>query len=153
MVHEGLITPDAKGLIDFDAALLAIAENQDPGKGGKQTPVEGTFYEHRTRKEAALARLREIEASEKEGILVNVEDLRRDIAKLFVDIKARLRAIPSKTAGEVYHTALSAKGEKEGKAAIFKKLQVEIDEALLELSQWKPSKTVKGVVDEKHKIH
>lgn len=37
MVREGLIIPDAKGRIDLDLALTAIAANRDPVKGGKQT--------------------------------------------------------------------------------------------------------------------
>lgn len=137
MVNEGLITPDAKGLIDFDDALQAIAENRDPGKGGKQTPVEGTFYEHRTRKEAALARLREIEASEKEGSLVNAEELRLNLAKLFVDVKTQIRAIAPKVTQEIAHLKISKTG-RELTTAIEGLLRLEHDAALLQLSQWRP---------------
>lgn len=112
-----------------------IAANRDPVKGGKQAPVEGTFHEHRTRKEAALARLRSLEADEKAGSLVSVEDVRRELARAATICKSRLRQVPSSLAGEIFHTAKSSKTPREGTAQIFTLLQKAIDEALTELSQ------------------
>lgn len=144
MIAEGLITPGAKGLIDLDAALLAIAANRDPGKGGKQTPVEGSFYEHRTRKESALANLRELEAAEKKGSLVNAELLRLEFARLFTDVKTRVRAIAPKIAQEVAHLKTSKSG-RELTTAIEGLLRVEHDAALFQLSQWRPQSSGKNL--------
>ena len=146
MIQEGLITPDARGLSDLDEALTAIAANRDPAKGGKQAPVvEGTFHEHRTRKEAALARLREFEAAEKEQALVNAEDIQRELKNVFTIVRQNLRAIPAKAAGELCHIARSTPG-RQGEVQVMTLLLKEIDQVLLELSQWTPETNKKGRV-------
>lgn len=138
MVREGLITPDSKGRIDLDAALVAIAANRDPARGGKQTPVNESFHEARTRKERALATLREIEADEAAGRLVDAEEVQQAFVSMITTARTRLRAIPSKVAGELYHVGKVSKNQREGAAEIQKKLLAEVDEALQELSEYKP---------------
>ena len=134
MVKQGLFTPNSSGKIDLDLALQRIAENRDESRGGVQPPSTETFNEARCRKERALASLRELEASEKKGTLVDVEGVRLELARVAVTLKTRLRSVPSAVAQEVFHLALNAKTERQGVAQIFTLLQKTIDEALLELS-------------------
>ncbi len=122
------------GLIDPVDADRRIADNKDLSRGGKQAPSTETFSEARARKERALASLREIEALEKKGTLVDAESVRYELAKAFTVCKSRLRQIPPSLSGEIFHTARSAKSEREGQALIFSALQKAIDEALTELS-------------------
>lgn len=124
-----------------DAAIEKAANPAYTKTLGRPAKDRGpnNYAEAAMREKHFKALLAELDLKEREASLVNAEDLRRELAKLFTDVKSRLRAIPSKTAGEVYHMALSAQGEKEGKMAISKKLLAEIDEALGELSKWKPS--------------
>lgn len=144
MVQEGLIVPDSKGLIDLDTAITTIAANRDPARGGKRTPIEAdeTFSEARSRKETALANLRELEADEKRGELVSAENIRFELKNLFTVIRQNLRAIPAKTAQEVCHIARSKPG-RTGEVAVMNLLLKELDQVLLELSQWKPEATKK----------
>lgn len=139
MVQEGLIVPDSKGLIDLDTAITTIAANRDPARGGKRTPIEAdeSFSEARTRKETALANLREIEAAEKRGELVNAREYNDLHILMIVAAKTRLRSIPITVAGEVAHLGKTLNG-RAAMSAISKLLLTAIDSALLELSQWKP---------------
>lgn len=145
MEKAGLIGADGYGKIDLDEAIKAIADNYDPARGGKQGATrEGSFYEARTRKEAALANLREIEFAEKRGELVNAADMKRELARLFVSMKTRLRAIPSKNAQAIAHLKMEIKSARDLMAAIQTLLLKDIDEALEEISHWNLSET-KGV--------
>jgi len=121
-------------------------------KSGKRSPLQKdeNFHAARTRKEKALADLRQLEAAEKRGQLVDAEAYNRLHGEHILAAKARLRAIPSKCAQEVAALKLSKKG-RELTAAVQKLLLREIDAALEELSKWKPkgktttkSKTKKG---------
>lgn len=147
MEKAGLITTDEDGKIDFNEALKAIADNYDPARGGRHaTPREGSFYEERTRKERALANLREIEFAEKRSELVNAADMKRELARLFVNLKTRLRAIPTKSAQSLAHLKMENKSPRELMATIQTLLLRDIDEALEEISHWDLSET-KGVKD------
>lgn len=87
-------------------------------------------------------KIKELKRMEIEGKLINADDLKLEFAKLFTDVKERLRGIPTRLAGEIYNLVLNAKNEREGQTVVFTKLTQEIDEALKELSQWKSKKEV-----------
>lgn len=82
-------------------------------------------------------KLKELARKKQEGILVDAEDLRRELAKLFTDVKTRVRGIAPKCAQEVAHMK-GSKGGRELITAIEALLKKEHDGALEELSKWKP---------------
>lgn len=136
------------GLIDPVDADRRVAENKSPIHGGKRPLVEPdeSFSEARARKERALANLREIEAAEKRGELVNAREYNDIHILMIVAAKTRLRSIPTTVAGEVAHMGKTLNG-RAAMSAISKLLLTAIDSALLELSQWKPERRYDG--DEK----
>lgn len=139
MVKQGLFTPNSSGKIDLDLALQRITENKDESRGGKQAPVSLTFQEARTLKETALARLRQLEADEKENLLVNVDEIRFYFADVITVTKTRLRAVPVAIAQEAAHIGRTQPG-RAGEVAIMKLMLESIDDALRELTQWQPER-------------
>ncbi|HBG47548.1 MAG TPA: hypothetical protein DDW94_11255 [Deltaproteobacteria bacterium] len=129
------------GLIDPVDADRRVAENKNPIHGGKRPVVEPdeTFNEARTRKERALASLRELEADEKSRTLVNVDEIRFYFADVATTVKTRLRSIPASVAQECAHMGKTLEG-RAAAVAIMKLLTTAIDDALRELVQWQPKR-------------
>lgn len=151
MIKEGLIIPDSKGLIDLQEATTTIVANRDPVRGGKRTPItsDESFSEARSRKERALADMRELETAEKKGELLNAEEVMAALAEVFIVVKERLRSIPARMANEIYYIAKSTQNEREAIAKIFEALLKDIDDTLLELSRFRPPTSRKGGVKKK----
>ena len=129
-----------QGKVDYAASKKLIDDNADPSsakfsKDGDNPHI--TFSEARTAKEAARAKLAQIEVGEKEGALIDAEILRSKLAALFTDIKTRVRAIAPKCAQEIARMKITGTDEREISVAVQKILGKEHDEALLELSIWK----------------
>lgn len=142
MIKEGIVTPEADGSFDVSTARAEMKANLSAVHGGRRTsciPVE-SFSEARTRKEKALADLREMESAVMRGELVDANELRHELATVFTVVKQSLRSIPAKVAQEVFHIALNAKEERTGVAAIFKLMLKEIDAVLTELSKYRVAK-------------
>lgn len=134
LVAQGVITL-TDGMVDPEAADSQIADYaaQMHPKGEKG---EQSLAEWRRRELKVKCALKQMELDTERGLLVDAEELKAELARLFIDIKSILRAIPSKTAGELVHMARNAKTDREGMAAVSTLLLKEIDAALTTLSQW-----------------
>jgi len=110
-----------------------------PAKGGADTS-RLSYTQAATLEKKFSAALKKLDLEEREGTLINAEELRRELMALFATIKKRLRAIPSKITPEVFGLAKAAKGQRAGCAKINKRLLSEIDDALQELSEYKVNK-------------
>jgi len=140
-LHDGLIDP-----AEADAAVAAAG---DPARdayrrlGRKGRPVEagsGSGSEYRkaaTAEKHWSALLKRIAYEEKQGELVNAEELRHELTKLFTTIRTRIRSIAPKCAQEIAHLKVSKMKNKELIAAIQAILKKEHDDALSELSQYR----------------
>jgi len=121
-------------------ATINPAYEKRPGRpvseGGSEATGGMSYKEAATKEKIWKAALAKMDAEEREGKLLDAEELQRELMALFATIKKRLRAIPSKTAPEVYGLAKAAKTQRAGCAKINRRLLAEIDDALLELSQW-----------------
>lgn len=156
LVSSGIINL-VNGKVDPLQADGAIMGQSDPARDDyrkmKGRPVDaGTgagspYRQAATAEKYWKAKLAELEVKVREGELVNAAEYDRLHAEMVVAAKTRLRAIPVQVAQELFHMATTAQSEREGRAEIFKKLLAEIDNALLELSQWKPSSKKKREVD------
>lgn len=109
------------------ASSLPPGQSQDHG---------ASFASSRAAKEFITASLKKLDLEERRGQMINAEDLKAEFAKLFVDIKTRIRAIASKIAQEVAHLKLNSRNEKSVTVDVQKIIMAECDEALKELSNW-----------------
>jgi len=143
LVKSGVIILE-DGKVNPEQADAAIEATINPGyakrpgrpaKGGADT-ARLSYTEAATLEKKFSAALKKLDLEEREGTLINAAELQRELMALFATIKKRLRAIPSKTAPEVYGLAKAAKTQRAGCAKINRRLLAEIDDALLELSQW-----------------
>ena len=103
---------------------------------GTSPDAGASFASSRAAKEFITASLKKIELEEKRGQMINAEDLKAEFAKLFVDIKTRIRAIGPKISQEVAHLKLNSRNEKSVTVDVQKIIMSECDEALKELSNW-----------------
>lgn len=140
LVQQGIVTL-TDGMVDPVAADLQIADYsaQLHDKGATE-PDDDSLASWRKKELQAKTALKQLQLDEERGLLVNAEELKAELARLFIDIKSILRSLPSKTAGEIYHMARNAKTDREGMAAVSTLLLRGIDEALTELSKWQPTK-------------
>ena len=107
-----------------------------PPSPGQSQDHGASFASSRAAKEFITASLKKIELEEKRGQMINAEELKAEFAKLFVDIKTRIRAIGPKIAQEVAHLKLNSRNEKSVTVDVQKIIMAECDEALKELSNW-----------------
>lgn len=151
MIKEGIVSPEADGTIDIILARTSMQEKLSSTHGGKRTSaiINENFSEARTRKEKALADMRELEVAEKRGDFLNAEEVKAALAETFIVIKERIRSIPARYSTEIYHIAKSMQKENEAIAKIFETLLKDIDETLLELSRFRPPTNRKGGVKKK----
>ncbi|MDO8446352.1 MAG: hypothetical protein Q7T53_09690 [Deltaproteobacteria bacterium] len=105
------------------------------GHGGKRVkqPVSLTLLEARTAKETALATLRDLEAKEKQGELINKDELLFSLKDLFLTVRSRLMQLPVKVAGQICHLA---KHEDRAESKVIALLTGEINELLREFSNY-----------------
>ena len=118
-------------LYDYWACHHAYIDYQD-GQGRQSNLVkkQEEFLEKKNRK-------LDMENEEKKKSLVNADDVRRELAKAFTDVKTRIRSIAPKSAQAIAHMKMDKKSERELIAAIQTVLQKEHDECLEELAKWK----------------
>lgn len=149
LVKEGVITLQ-DGKINPDTADKAIEDwssriHDTPGKIGSNEVSDDSIATHRKRQIKVVTSLKQLQLDEERGKLVNIDELRAEFGKLFVDIKTRIRAIASKVSQEVAVIKLNSNNEKAATVAVQKIIMFECDEALKELSQWRgKSKKSKG---------
>lgn len=131
-----------KVLIDYESTMKLMEAAKDPARAEfakTGAPVEPrgkiTFADARTAKEAARARLAQISVKEKEGQLVNADEILFDLKDLFLDIRNSVRAIPAKLTGEIMNILVS--GKPDMATRIQSALRRETDETLENLSKWK----------------
>lgn len=133
MAKEGIIPRMAAGKYDLVACVHGyIRYLRDQAKG---RDPERVAEEKKITKENRL--LKELARKQKEGLLVDAEEVRRSLAKAFTDVKTRIRSVAPKSAQAIAHLKAEKKVERELIAEIQKILQREHDEALEELSHWK----------------
>lgn len=140
-----------KVLVDYDATMKLLEAAKDPARAefaktniSESVKSRGpiTFADARTAKEAARARLAQISVKEKEGQLVNADEILFDLKDLFLDIRNSIRSIPAKLTGEIMN--IIASGKPDMATRIQAALRRETDEALESLSKWKsPTSSVK----------
>lgn len=161
LVKQGLITTK-DGKIDPVKADEELKANLHPShvksspengkKGGRpkgihtpRTPSQpsgqpqdhgASFASSRAAKEFIVASLKKLDLEERRGQMINAEELKSEFAKLFVDIKTRIRAVGPKIAQEVAHLKLNSRNEKSVTVDCQKIIMAECDEALKELSNW-----------------
>lgn len=164
LVKQGLITTK-NGKIDPVKADKELAANLHPShvksspengkKGGRpkgihtpRTPSQpspppgqpqdhgASFASSRAAKEFIVASLKKLDLEERRGQMINAEELKTEFAKLFVDIKTRIRAIGPKISQEIAHLKLNSKNDKTVTVDCQKIIMAECDEALKELSNW-----------------
>lgn len=61
--------------------------------------IKETLQEAKTRREIALAGLAELELQELEGQLIRIDEISKEYEKQLINLKQKLLAIPTKTAG------------------------------------------------------
>lgn len=83
----------------WSRALAAVGAAGAGVDAEEDNPDGWTYSEAKRRKEAALARLRELELAEKERRLITIEDAIRPIEALLTLVRGRLLALPSRLAG------------------------------------------------------
>lgn len=103
---------------------------------GQPTDHGASFASSRAAKEFIVASLKKLDLEERRGQMINAEELKAEFAKLFVDIKTRIRAIGPKISQEVAHLKLNSRNEKSVTVDCQKIIMAECDEALKELSNW-----------------
>ena len=112
--------------IKLEKSRLMLQEANDRANAYTQhLKIRKLFAE--TEKEEAIAKIKNLEAEQKAGILVLAEEVLNEWANFIQSCKAKLIAVPSKLALE-----LSGMDDPE---AIQERLQEEIDTALTELSE------------------
>lgn len=140
-----------KVLVDYDASMQLMEASKDPAraefaKTNTSEPIKSrgpiTFSDARTAKETARARLAQISVKEKEGQLVNADEILFDLKDLFLDIRNSVRSIPAKLTGEIMNILASGKPDMATRIQIA--LRRETDETLENLSKWKlPNSSMK----------
>lgn len=134
-----------KKKIDYEATKKLLDETADPARaefaksGGR---VKVSFADARTAKEAARARLTQLQVKEKEGQLVDRDALLFSLQDLFANIKSQELSIPAKTVGEivgVLEKDLNIKVPQALQVKLRTIIQGEIRDTLKELSKWKPT--------------
>lgn len=83
-------------------------------------------------------KMKEMERGKQEKTLVSSADMERELAKLFTDVKTRIRSIAPKCAQGIAALKSTKKNDREIIADIQEILRKEHDDALTELSTWKP---------------
>src|SRR5690554_160930 len=83
----------------WERALEAAASGAPRPDTAPDGPDSPSLYEAKRRKEAALARLRELEVLEREGQLITIDDAMRPVEALLALVRARLLALPGRIAG------------------------------------------------------
>ena len=124
--------------IDYEATVKLLAETADPARAPqKVTKGRGlSFADARTAKEAGRATLISLDVKERKGELVNAQAVLSELIKSNIAVKNRIRSIPSfihLDISQIYGVT-DVKKQREVSALILKYL----DEALKELSEWKP---------------
>lgn len=125
LVKRGVLVSDAAGLIDVALARLALAERLHPsaktsvaitadapttpqpaisipaapqalsaGEDGAETVT--SYHVAKTLREIAEARLAELKLAEQRGLLVQISDVRAEMAKRFGQIRTNLLQIPAR---------------------------------------------------------
>lgn len=138
-LERGKVNPEQadRAIADYASPARADFKKNAPGPTASQSPEKGSIAYLRGVELQLKNALKKIEHDTKTGTVVNAEQLRLELAKLFTDIKTRIRAIAPKCAQEVAHL----KGSKRGReliTAIESLLKKEHDGALEELSKWTP---------------
>ena len=155
-VQRGIIpTHGPNHLVNAEQANAARRKNLDPGRGRRHRATDlkdpgqdtsgtsstehgghkqrldaGDFLQARTRREQAVAKLRELELREKRGELVQLKDVTRAWTGLVAAVRSRLLMMPANLATYVAAESNPAKCEDI--------MRSELYEALTELSQWRP---------------
>jgi hypothetical protein len=157
LVKEGVIKL-VKGKVNeaqANAALEAMADpardefkNKGRGTGAgagedKAKRTIATYADAKTVEQIAKAQLKQLQLKREQGKSIDSAETRRDLIQLFTHIKTRIRAIPNKTAQEIAHMK-NAKRGRSLTAAIQQLMLKEIDEVLVELSQFKLPEGGKG---------
>ncbi len=130
----------AKGKVDYVATLKLLADTADPAHPKSNGKKKTTFSDARTAKETARAGLVVLELKERRGQLIDAAQTERLLADMFTTIKKRIRAIGPKCAQEIFHLKTTKKSKRKLMAAIETILSGQHDDALKELSRWKPKK-------------
>lgn len=134
MAKEGILPKSDRGKYDLVACVQGYVRYLREQAKGKDP--EKLAEEKKIVKENRL--LKELARKQKEGLLVDAEELRRELAKAFTDVKTRIRSIAPKSAQAIAHLKMEKKVERELITSIQAILQKDHDEALEELSKWKP---------------
>ena len=110
-------------------AFLSHIDNKGEGKSSIQN-------------ELVAKRIKKLDREEEEarGKLVNAQEVRRELVKLFTVIRGRIRSIGPKCAQEIAHLKTAKKKQRELMSKIQSILSKEHDEALKELSAYKGGK-------------
>ena len=153
LVKEGKIIL-VNGKVDVAQADAAIADWADPtrtrtstgspatGITATQSPGRGTIAETRQIKLHLEAQLKKIELDEKIGKVLQADVLHAELAKLFTGIKTRIRSLAPKCAQGIVAKVVSAHKNKKTEHEIIILVEAiiskEHDDALVELSTWKP---------------
>ena len=150
LVKEGKIIL-VNGKVDVAQADAAIADWADPtrtrtesvtGYKATQAPARGTIAETRQIKLHLEAQLKKIELDEKIGKVLQADVLHAELAKLFTGIKTRIRSLAPKCAQGIVAKVVSAHKNKKTEHEIIILVEAiiskEHDDALVELSTWKP---------------
>jgi hypothetical protein len=129
------------GKIDLEATKKVLADTADPARvPQKVTKGRGvSFTDARTQKEIGRSILIGLEVKEKKGELVNAQAVLSELIKSNIAVKNRIRSIPSfihLDISQIYGVT-DVKKQREVSGLISKYL----DEALKELSEWKPTKS------------
>lgn len=133
LAKEGIFPKGERGKYDLVACVQAyvrLLREQAKGKDPEKLKEEKALVRENRQ-------LKELSRKQKEGKLVDADELRRELAKAFTDVKTRIRSIAPKSAQAIAHLRMDKKSERELIAAIQTVLQKEHDEALEELAKWK----------------
>lgn len=144
LISKGVIIL-VNGKVDPDQADAAIEAAANPAYSktlGRPAKDRGpsNYADAAAREKHFKALLAELDFKEREGELVDANDLRHELATVFTVVKTSLRSIPAKVAQGAYHLSRNATAEREGVASIFKLMLTEIDVVLTELSKYKVAK-------------
>ncbi len=134
---EGVFKKESHGRYDTVAcvqAYIRILRDQAKGRDPDRVKEEKALI-------AENRRLKELTRLQMEGSLVDAKEVQRELVNHITSAKARLRSVPAKVAQEITHLKMAGKSERELTAAVQGKLLTEIDSALEDVSQWKPSKS------------
>ncbi len=145
---QGLIAVKA-GKCDYEASMKLIESSKDPARAefskSMGRPMQDkkqaiTFNDARTAKEAARARLAQIEVKEKEGMLVPKDELTFALKDLFLEIRGQILSIPTKAMGEliqIIEKGCNVKIPLDVQSKMSAMLRKEVHDPLEALSKWK----------------